>query len=82
MAKLLVSARIIEQSPEQFLVIVSTSPAEPSDASLTTDLETVEAATREQAEGERRRLISVVIDRLERRGHSVFRVMRTEATAG
>ena len=72
-----ISARIIEQSPTSFLVMVTSAAASDGDEDSAADLRTAEARTRREAERMRDALIGQTVEAIERRGHNVVRVKRT-----
>jgi hypothetical protein len=71
-ATLVIVARIIEQAPSHFVVVVSSTGGQRS------DLEMAEANTAEEARRQRDRLIGAVVDRALRRGDSIARVQRLQ----
>src|SRR5690349_9534012 len=60
-----ISARIIEQSPTSFLVMVTSAAAAEGDEDSATDLRTAEARTRREAERMRDALIGQTVEAIE-----------------
>ena len=80
MSELVIWARIIEQSPTSYLVMVSSAAAHEGDEDSATDLRTSEARTQGEAERMRDALVGQIVEAIERRGHTVVRVSRVSAS--
>jgi hypothetical protein len=74
MAMLIVTARIIEDAAEMLRVVVTSAPGGPVEG-VTCDRESALALNRRQAQDECERLTNVIVNRIERRGDTAFRVM-------
>ena len=79
MSDLVIWARIIQQSPRAFLVLVSSAALTEGEEDSATDLLTAEADTHGRAEACRDALIGQAVDAAERRGHNIVRVHRVES---
>ena len=74
-------ARVIQQGPNSFLVVVSSAAAHEGDEDSATDLRTAEARTKIEAESMRDALVGQTVEAIESRGHNVVRVHRAESRA-
>ena len=77
MSEVVIWARVIEQAPTSYLVIVSSAAASEGDEDSATDLRTAEASTKGEAERMRDALVGQTVEAIEGRGHNVVRVHRT-----
>ena len=79
MSDLVISARIVQQSPRSFLVLVNSAAVNKGEEDSASDLLTAEVDTQGRARECRDALIGQAVEAAQRRGHSVVRVDRTES---
>jgi hypothetical protein len=76
MPNLVVIARIIEHAKDLFVVVVSTTPAAPTESQTVTDVEITDVRTRDEAIVRQNKMIGAIVDRAQRRGDQIVRVRR------
>jgi hypothetical protein len=79
LSDLIIWARIVPAGRTGYLVVVSSAAAREGEEASATDMRTVEARSKGEAENMRDALIGQVVQAIERRGHNVLRVHRINA---